>query len=147
MVVILGFTKVRREIEPRWVSWYIKENYPDAEIRLRCPLGPIPDALKELYGPAKAARVYRPSRPEVDAARIGITGGSQGGGLSFATAALDRSAAVTSRLIPLEPNRRWLLRVEEVPGESVPLSLTLRVTCEAFCYTEPFVVERTQQLD
>ena len=67
MVRSLGFTKVRREIEPRWVSWYIKENYPDAEIRLRCPLGPIPDELKELYGPAKAARVYRPSRPEVDA--------------------------------------------------------------------------------
>jgi hypothetical protein len=67
--------------------------------------------------------------------------------LRFATAALDRSAAVTSRLIPLEPNHRWLLRLEEVPGESVPLSLTLRVTCEAFCYTEPFVVERTQQLD
>jgi len=63
----LGFTKVRREIEPRWVSWYIKKNYPHAEVRLRCPLGPIPDELKELYGPAKAARVYRPSRPEVDA--------------------------------------------------------------------------------
>ena len=60
-------TKLRREIEPRWVSWYIKTYYPDEEVRLRCPLGPIPDALKELYGPAKAARVYRPSRPEVDA--------------------------------------------------------------------------------
>jgi len=36
-------------------------------VRLRCPLGPIPDELKELYGPAKAARVYRPSRPEIDA--------------------------------------------------------------------------------
>ncbi len=66
----MGFTKLRREIEPRWVSHYIKENYPDAEVRLRCPLGPIPDALKELYGPAKAARVYRPSRPEVDAVVI-----------------------------------------------------------------------------
>ena len=63
----LGFTKLRREIEPRWVSWYIKKHYPDGEVRLRCPLGPIPDELKELYGPAKAARVYRPSRPEVDA--------------------------------------------------------------------------------
>lgn len=67
MVEVLGFTKLRREIEPRWVSGYIKENYPDGEVRLRCPLGPIPDELKELYGPAKAARVYRPSRPEVDA--------------------------------------------------------------------------------
>ena len=36
-------------------------------MRLRCPLGPIPVELTELYGPAKAARVYRPSRPEVDA--------------------------------------------------------------------------------
>ena len=34
---------------------------------MRCPLGPIPPELKELYGPAKAAKVYRPSRPEVDA--------------------------------------------------------------------------------
>jgi len=63
----LGFTKLRREIEPRWVSWYIKERYPAAEVRLRCPLGPIPAELSELYGPAKAAKVYRPSRPEVDA--------------------------------------------------------------------------------
>jgi len=63
----MGFTKLRREIEPRWVSWYIKEHYPDAEARLRCPLGPIPPELTELYGPAKAAKVYRPSRPEVDA--------------------------------------------------------------------------------
>jgi len=61
------YTKLRRSIEPRWVSWYIKERYPDEEVRLRCPLGPIPDELKALYGPAKAARVYRPSRPEVDA--------------------------------------------------------------------------------
>lgn len=60
-------TKLRRSIEPRWVSAYIKEHYPDGEIRLRCPLGPIPDELKQMYGPAKAARVYRPSRPEVDA--------------------------------------------------------------------------------
>jgi len=49
------------------VSWYIKEYYPDAEVRLRCPLGPIPVQLVDLHGPAKAARVYRPSRPEVDA--------------------------------------------------------------------------------
>lgn len=67
---VLVTTKLRREIEPKWVSLYIKEYYPDAEITLRCPLGPIPDELKNLYGPAKAARVYRPSRPEVDAVVI-----------------------------------------------------------------------------
>ena len=60
-------TKLRRSIEPRWVSWYIKNQYPDAEVRLRCPLGRIPVELKALHGPAKAARVYRPWRPEVDA--------------------------------------------------------------------------------
>lgn len=63
----MGFTRLRRDIEPGWVSWYIKTYYPDAEIRLRCPLGPIPPELNALYGPAKAAQVYRPSRPEVDA--------------------------------------------------------------------------------
>lgn len=49
------------------MSAYIKEHYPDGEVRLRCPLGSIPAELKNLYGPAKAARIYRPSRPEVDA--------------------------------------------------------------------------------
>ena len=63
----VGFTKLRRETEPRWVSEYIKEFYPNAEVHLRCPLGSIPPELKELYGPAKAAKYYRPSRPEVDA--------------------------------------------------------------------------------
>ena len=67
MVKALSASKLRQEIEPQWVSWYIKEYYPDAEVRMRCPLGPIPDELKQLYGPAKAARVYRPSRPEIDA--------------------------------------------------------------------------------
>ena len=60
-------TKLRRSIEPRWVSWYIKETYPDAEVRMRCPLGRIPAELKALHGPAKAAKVHRPWRPEVDA--------------------------------------------------------------------------------
>ena len=63
----MGFSKLRKSIEPRWVSWYLKEYYPEAEVRIRCPLGPIPIELTELYGPAKAAKVYRPSRPEVDA--------------------------------------------------------------------------------
>lgn len=49
------------------MSSYIKEFYPDEEVRMRCPLGGIPDEMKALYGPAKAAKVYRPSRPEVDA--------------------------------------------------------------------------------
>lgn len=63
----MGFTKIRREIEPRWVSQYIKEFYAKAEAHLRCPLGPIPEEYVKMYGPAKAANIYRPWRPEVDA--------------------------------------------------------------------------------
>jgi cephalosporin-C deacetylase-like acetyl esterase len=40
------------------------------------------------------------SRPEVDANRIGITGGSQGGGLSLATAALDPRIRLCAPDIP-----------------------------------------------
>ncbi len=42
------------------------------------------------------------SRPEIDATRIGAEGGSQGGGLSFATAALD------SRVLFSAPDIPWL---------------------------------------
>jgi len=40
------------------------------------------------------------SRPEIDATRIGVEGGSQGGGLSFATAALDPRIAYCAPDIP-----------------------------------------------
>jgi len=42
------------------------------------------------------------SRPEIDASRIGVEGGSQGGGLAFATAALD------NRIIFCAPDIPWL---------------------------------------
>ena len=60
-------THLRREIEPRWVSEYVAATYPDLPHAYRVPLGPIPKALEEAWGPTKARRVYRPSRPEVDA--------------------------------------------------------------------------------
>jgi cephalosporin-C deacetylase len=40
------------------------------------------------------------SRPEIDASRIGVEGGSQGGGLSFATAALDSRIMFCASDIP-----------------------------------------------
>jgi len=67
------YTRLRRELEPRWVSWYVAKTYPRAQVRLRCPLGPVPEALKDLHGPGKAAQVYRPWRPEVDALVIDET--------------------------------------------------------------------------
>ena len=69
-------TRTRRHLEPRWVSWYCAKHYSKEIVKLRCPLGPIPEELRKLYGNAKALKVYRPSRPEVDACVIkpaGIT--------------------------------------------------------------------------
>jgi len=58
----------RRELEPRWVSEYMATTYPKAEVRFRVPLGPIPKETQAAYGLMKGLRVYRPWRPEVDAA-------------------------------------------------------------------------------
>lgn len=63
-------TRVRRELEPKWVSWYVSLAYPQEIVKLRCPLGPIPKELKKLLGKAKAIKTYRPWRPEVDAVII-----------------------------------------------------------------------------
>jgi len=60
-------TQLRRDLEPRWVSWYVARHYPRDIVKLRCPLGPIPDALREAVGEAKGIKMYRPWRPEVDA--------------------------------------------------------------------------------
>jgi hypothetical protein len=60
------FTKIRRELEPKWVSFYAREHYPGAEIRLGVPLGPIPDESIRDYGILQAIRRYRPWRPEAD---------------------------------------------------------------------------------
>lgn len=60
-------TRTRRTLEPRWVSWYCAKAYGDFPVRLRCPLGPIPPELIQLHGEAKARRIHRPWRPEVDA--------------------------------------------------------------------------------
>lgn len=66
----MGFTKMRRTLEPRWVSMYCAEHYPSAEVRLGCPLGGIPRETLRDYGLLKGLRVYRPWRPEVDAVII-----------------------------------------------------------------------------
>ncbi len=46
---------------------YLKAFYPNHRVKQGCPLGPIPESLKFEYGTAKAYRVARPMRPEVDA--------------------------------------------------------------------------------
>jgi len=52
------------------------------------------------YADCVRAVDFLASRPEVDVNRIAITGGSQGGGLSFATAALDSRIALCAPDIP-----------------------------------------------
>jgi len=63
-------TKLRKDLEPRWVSWYCAKTFPRAIVKYRCPLGPIPEQVKEAFGVAKGTRIYRPWRPEVDACAI-----------------------------------------------------------------------------
>lgn len=62
-----AFTRLRREVEPKWVSQYIAETWPNVKVQPRCPLGPIPKDVEKAYGAEKGARVFRPWRPEVDA--------------------------------------------------------------------------------
>lgn len=59
-------TRLRRDLEPRWVSWYCVKHYPREIVKLRCPLGPIPEDLKKAVGEARGIKMYRPWRPEVD---------------------------------------------------------------------------------
>jgi len=60
-------TKLRREIEPRWVAEYCSKFYPGLVVKYRVPLGPVPEELVKQVGLEKALRQYRPWRPEADA--------------------------------------------------------------------------------
>jgi cephalosporin-C deacetylase len=54
------------------------------------------------------------SRPEIDARRIGVWGASQGGGLSFTTASLDRRVTAAVAAVP------WLCNLEVAAGITHP---------------------------
>jgi len=64
------FTRLRREIEPRWVAEYIVKFYPHYPVRYRVALGPVPEELVKAHGLSKALRIYRAWRPEADALLI-----------------------------------------------------------------------------
>jgi len=64
----MAYTRIRRNLEPRWVSEYTQKFYPGFEHRPGCPLGGIPKETERDYGLLKGLRVYRPWRPEVDMA-------------------------------------------------------------------------------
>jgi cephalosporin-C deacetylase-like acetyl esterase len=59
------------------------------------------------------------SRPEVDAKRIGITGGSQGGMLSLTTAALDKRIMLCAPDIPFVSDTMKTFRMTHWPGSII----------------------------
>ena len=59
------------------------------------------------------------TRPEVDTRRIGITGGSQGGMLSFATAALDKRIALSAPDIPFVVDSMKGFKMTYWPGSII----------------------------
>jgi len=60
------------------------------------------------------------SRPEIDKSRIGVEGGSQGGGLSFATAALDPRIAFCAPDIPWLGDWVGYVAASDWPNEHYP---------------------------
>lgn len=58
----------RAERERLYIAEYMAEVFPEGNYQLNVELGPIPKELVRELGPTRAARVFRPSRPRVDAA-------------------------------------------------------------------------------
>lgn len=59
----------RKERERRYIAQYMKDTFPDMNWQLNVELGPIPPEYIQRYGVAKAAALFRPTRPRVDAVR------------------------------------------------------------------------------
>lgn len=84
------------------------------------------------------------SRPEVDAKRIAITGGSQGGMLSFAAAALDRRIALSAPDIPFVIDSMKSFKMTAWPGMIIrdwlgraPAHNTWERAGKTFSYIDP----------
>lgn len=59
----------RQERERRYISEYMKETWPKGDYQLNVELGPIPADYVQRHGLTKAAAIFRPSRPRVDAVK------------------------------------------------------------------------------
>lgn len=57
----------RQERERRYISEVMKEFYPDMNWQLNVELGPVPEDYVKQYGMKRAAALFRPTRPRVDA--------------------------------------------------------------------------------
>jgi len=59
----------RKERERRYISEYMLRTWPDGAWQLNVELGPIPPEYIQRMGYAKAAALFRPTRPRVDAVK------------------------------------------------------------------------------
>jgi len=59
----------RKERERRYIAEYMKETWPEGNWQLNVGLGPIPEEYVDRHGLAKAAAIFRPTRPRVDAVK------------------------------------------------------------------------------
>ena len=59
----------RKERERRYIAEYMKVAFPKGDWMLNVELGPIPQEYVDRYGLGKAAALFRPTRPRVDAVR------------------------------------------------------------------------------
>ena len=57
----------RKERERRYISEYMMTAYPGGNYQLNVELGPIPQEYVDRYGLGRAAALFRPTRPRVDA--------------------------------------------------------------------------------
>ncbi len=59
----------RKERERRYIAEYMLERWPGGDYQLNVELGPIPQEYVTRYGLTKAAALFRPTRPRVDAVK------------------------------------------------------------------------------
>ena len=59
----------RKERERRYISEYMMHEWPEGNWLLNVELGPIPQEYVDRYGLGKAAAMFRPTRPRVDAVK------------------------------------------------------------------------------
>jgi len=57
----------RQERERRYIAEYMKETWPEGNWQLNVELGPIHQEYVQRYGLTRAAALFRPTRPRVDA--------------------------------------------------------------------------------
>ncbi len=57
----------RKERERRYISEYMLQAFPKGGWQLNVELGPIPQEYVDRYGLGRAAAIFRPTRPRVDA--------------------------------------------------------------------------------